>query len=74
MEDCQYADCLFECRDCHKLEEDPLEYREARSCKEEAPLKEWECLVEWTPGWSDWTLAWLTALLDSKGWWEDSSL
>ena len=51
MEDCQDEDCLSECRDFHKLEEGPLEYCEARSCKAEDLPREWECLEECTPGW-----------------------
>ena len=73
MEDCQDEDCLSECRDFHKLEEDPLEYCEARSCKVEEPLREWECLVECTPDWRDLTPVWQTAL-DSRDCWEDSGL
>ena len=70
VEDCQDEDCLSECRDFHKLEEGPLEYCEARSCKAEGRLREWECLVECTPGWSDWRLVWLTG--PSRDCWEDS--
>ena len=71
MEDCQDEDCLSECRDFHKLEEGhPLEYCEARCCKLEDPRREWECLVERTPGWRDLRLVWLTG--PSMDYWEDS--